>query len=87
MSARARASATNPLPARARKASGGHPVRGSLLTVCRLSDPSKIDFGSIRVSAKKVWRDICGCGQRIGVVKRLEPVAIFVVICGSAGKT
>jgi nitronate monooxygenase len=48
-----------------------------------VSNPSKIDFDSIRASAKKVWRDICGCGRGIGVVTRVEPVAIVV---GSLGE-
>ena len=39
-----------------------------------VSDPSKMDFGSGSASMKKVWRDIWGCGQGIGAVKRVEPV-------------
>jgi nitronate monooxygenase len=42
------------------------------------SDPSKMNFGSGGGSAKKAWRDIWGCGQGIGAVKRVEPVATFV---------
>ena len=43
-----------------------------------VSDSSKMDFGSGSASSKKVWRDIWGCGQGIGAVKRVEPVAAFV---------
>jgi nitronate monooxygenase len=43
-----------------------------------VGDPGKMDFGSASASAKKVWRDIWGCGQGIGAVKRVEPVAAFV---------
>jgi nitronate monooxygenase len=43
-----------------------------------VSDPGKMDFGSGSPPAKKVWRDIWGCGQGIGAVKRVKPVAAFV---------
>ena len=43
-----------------------------------VTDPGKMDFGSGSPSAKKVWRDIWGCGQGIGAVKRVKPVAAFV---------
>jgi nitronate monooxygenase len=43
-----------------------------------VSDPGKMHFGSGGASVKKVWRDIWGCGQGIGAVKRAEPVAAFV---------
>ncbi len=39
------------------------------------SDPSKMDFGG---GAKKAWKDIWGCGQGIGAVKAVVPVADLV---------
>jgi nitronate monooxygenase len=39
------------------------------------SDPSKMDFGG---GAKKAWKDIWGCGQGIGAVKAVVPVADMV---------
>ena len=41
------------------------------------SDPSKMDFGG-GDSAKKAWKDIWGCGQGIGAVKAVVPVAELV---------
>ncbi|MBE0548734.1 MAG: nitronate monooxygenase [Rubrivivax sp.] len=38
------------------------------------SDPSKMDFGGGEGS-KKAWKDIWGCGQGIGAVKAVVPVA------------
>jgi nitronate monooxygenase len=38
------------------------------------SDPSKMDFGGGE-GAKKAWKDIWGCGQGIGAVKAVVPVA------------
>ncbi|MDP1648248.1 MAG: nitronate monooxygenase family protein [Rubrivivax sp.] len=38
------------------------------------SDPSKMDFGGGEGS-KKAWKDIWGCGQGIGAVKSVVPVA------------
>ena len=38
------------------------------------SDPSAMDFGS----ARKAWKDIWGCGQGIGAVNAVEPVAVRV---------
>lgn len=38
------------------------------------SDPSKMDFGGGE-GAKKAWKDIWGCGQGIGAVKAVQPVA------------
>jgi nitronate monooxygenase len=38
------------------------------------SDPSRMDFGSSR----KAWKDIWGCGQGIGAVHTVEPVATRV---------
>jgi nitronate monooxygenase len=42
------------------------------------SDPSKMDFGSGGNSEAKVWKDIWGCGQGIGVVESVKPVAQVV---------
>jgi nitronate monooxygenase len=39
------------------------------------SDPSKMNFGD---GAKKAWKDIWGCGQGIGAVKAVVPVAEMV---------
>ena len=39
------------------------------------ADPSKMDFGS---GAAKAWKDIWGCGQGIGAVKQVQPVADYV---------
>ena len=41
------------------------------------SDPSKMDFGG-GDGAKKAWKDIWGCGQGIGAVKAVLPVADLV---------
>lgn len=42
------------------------------------SDPSKMDFGTGRDAKAKAWRDIWGCGQGIGAVDRVPPVAELV---------
>ncbi len=42
------------------------------------SDPSKMNFGSGGMEAKKAWRDIWGSGQGIGAQKAVEPVAAMV---------
>ena len=42
------------------------------------SDPSKMSFGSNGESAKKLWKDIWGCGQGIGAVKSVPTTALFV---------
>jgi nitronate monooxygenase len=39
------------------------------------SDPSKMDFGGGEGSKGKAWKDIWGCGQGIGAVKAVVPVA------------
>ncbi len=39
------------------------------------SDPSKMNFGGDK---SKAWKDIWGCGQGIGAVKRTQSVADFV---------
>ncbi|MCM2439622.1 nitronate monooxygenase [Agrobacterium vitis] len=41
------------------------------------ADPSKMDFGSA-VTGAKAWKDIWGCGQGIGAIKSVEPVAALV---------
>ncbi|MGK2286028.1 NAD(P)H-dependent flavin oxidoreductase [Pedomonas sp. V897] len=42
------------------------------------SDPSKMNFGSGGNQDAKAWRDIWGCGQGIGVVDKVEPVAAVI---------
>ncbi|MBL6751857.1 MAG: nitronate monooxygenase [Nevskia sp.] len=42
------------------------------------ADPSKMNFQSGGSSAAKAWRDIWGCGQGIGAVKAVVPVAEVV---------
>ena len=42
------------------------------------SDPSKMDFKSAGEGAKKVWKDIWGCGQGIGAIKDVTSVADYV---------
>ncbi|KCZ85905.1 2-nitropropane dioxygenase [Hyphomonas adhaerens MHS-3] len=42
------------------------------------SDPSKMNFGSGGNTKSKAWKDIWGCGQGIGAVKRRGPVADYV---------
>jgi nitronate monooxygenase len=39
------------------------------------SDPSKMNFGD---DSKKAWKDIWGCGQGIGAIKRISPTAELV---------
>jgi nitronate monooxygenase len=43
-----------------------------------VSDPSKMDFAAATDGDKKAWRDIWGCGQGIGAVKAVVPVAELV---------
>jgi nitronate monooxygenase len=42
------------------------------------SDPSKMNFGSGGNQEARAWRDIWGCGQGIGAVKSIPPVAELV---------
>jgi nitronate monooxygenase len=42
------------------------------------SDPSKMNFGAGEGSKGKAWKDIWGCGQGIGAVKTVLPVAALV---------
>ncbi|MFT3856701.1 MAG: nitronate monooxygenase family protein [Aquabacterium sp.] len=41
-------------------------------------DPSQMSFGSKDSGDAKVWKDIWGCGQGIGAVKEIVPVARLV---------
>mgnify|MGYP003634118295 FL=1 len=42
------------------------------------SDPSKMNFGSGGGSKAKAWKDIWGCGQGIGAVDAVRPVAALI---------
>jgi len=42
------------------------------------SDPSKMNFGSGGGSKAKAWKDIWGCGQGIGAVHQVAPVAALI---------
>ncbi|KCZ98912.1 2-nitropropane dioxygenase [Hyphomonas polymorpha PS728] len=42
------------------------------------SDPSKMNFGSGGNTEAKAWKDIWGCGQGIGAVKKRGPVSDYV---------
>jgi len=42
------------------------------------SDPSKMNFGSGGNTKGKAWKDIWGCGQGIGAIKGIQPVAGLV---------
>jgi nitronate monooxygenase len=42
------------------------------------ADPSKMDFGSGGATSAKVWKDIWGCGQGIGVIDAVQPTADYV---------
>ena len=42
------------------------------------SDPSKMNFGSGDGSKAKAWKDIWGCGQGIGAVDAVRPVAALI---------
>jgi len=43
------------------------------------SDPSKMNFGSGEgANAAKAWKDIWGCGQGIGAIRKIQPTADFV---------
>ncbi|RYC10018.1 NAD(P)H-dependent flavin oxidoreductase [Ciceribacter ferrooxidans] len=42
-----------------------------------VADPSKMDFDKATTGAK-AWKDIWGCGQGVGAVKAVEPVAAVV---------
>jgi nitronate monooxygenase len=42
------------------------------------ADPSKMDFEEASKEGSKAWKDIWGCGQGIGAVKEVVPVAALV---------
>ncbi|HBS33721.1 MAG TPA: nitronate monooxygenase, partial [Parvularcula sp.] len=42
------------------------------------SDPSKMNFGSGGNTAAKAWKDIWGCGQGIGAIKKRGPAGDYV---------
>ena len=42
------------------------------------SDPSKMNFGSGGNTAAKAWKDIWGCGQGIGLIEAVRPVAAVI---------
>lgn len=42
------------------------------------ADPSKMDFGTGGATSAKVWKDIWGCGQGIGVIEAVQPTADYV---------
>ena len=42
------------------------------------SDPAKMNFGSGGNTARKVWRDVWGCGQGIGLIHDVRPAAEVV---------
>jgi nitronate monooxygenase len=42
------------------------------------SDPSKMNFGSGGNQKSKAWKDIWGCGQGIGAIKKRGPVSEYV---------
>jgi nitronate monooxygenase len=60
----------------------GNYIRASIelagLDPDNLGDAKKMEFGSEGSSKSKAWRDIWGCGQGIGVVDRVRPVAELV---------
>lgn len=42
------------------------------------SDPSKMNFGSGGNTDSKAWKDIWGCGQGIGAIRKVQSTAEFV---------
>lgn len=42
------------------------------------ADPTKMDFTEASKEGSKAWKDIWGCGQGIGAVKDIQPVAKLV---------
>ena len=42
------------------------------------ADPTKMDFAEASKEGSKAWKDIWGCGQGIGAVKEIQPVAGLV---------
>lgn len=47
------------------------------------SDPSKMNFGSGGNAAAKAWKDIWGCGQGIGAIKKRGPAGDYVALLES----
>ncbi|MFD1198088.1 NAD(P)H-dependent flavin oxidoreductase [Brucella gallinifaecis] len=43
-----------------------------------IADPSKMDFGKAQQEGSKAWKDIWGCGQGIGAIKNIVPVAKLI---------
>ncbi|MFX8389474.1 nitronate monooxygenase, partial [Acinetobacter baumannii] len=43
-----------------------------------VSDPSQMDFAALTDGQTKAWRDIWGCGQGIGAITAVVPVAELV---------
>ncbi len=43
-----------------------------------VSDPSKMNFGSGGNTEAKAWKDIWGCGQGIGAIKKRGPVGAYI---------
>jgi nitronate monooxygenase len=60
----------------------GNYIRASIelagLDPDNLGDAKQMAFGSEGSAKSKAWRDIWGCGQGIGVVDRVQPVAELV---------
>jgi len=60
----------------------GNYIRASIelagLDPDNLGDANQMKFGSEGSGKSKAWRDIWGCGQGIGVVDRVQPVAELV---------
>ncbi len=52
--------------------------RASIPTTCRVSDKTKMNFGSGGNTKAKAWRDIWGSGQGIGQIADAPPVAELV---------
>ena len=42
------------------------------------ADPSKMDFGTGGATSAKVWKDIWGCGQGVGVIEAVQPTADYI---------
>jgi nitronate monooxygenase len=53
-------------------------IQGAGLDPDNLGDPKEMKFGSEGSAKSKAWRDIWGCGQGIGVIDKVRPVAEYV---------
>jgi nitronate monooxygenase len=64
----------------------GNYIRASIelagLDPDNLGDANQMKFGSESSGKSKAWRDIWGCGQGIGVVDKVQPVAALVALLG-----